>query len=100
MPEVTSEQISARLKQFDVAVKAVLAEGGVVVAGTVMRKTNWPAKEGKSASYSVQLGYFGGSCFVNVSERLWQSIGVGSYQLFVVTQRASDSSIYNTAVEP
>lgn len=99
MPEATSEQISARLKQFDSAVKSILSEGGSVIAGIVTDKNNWPAKEGRSATWSVVLSYFGGSSRVSVSQRVYDSIGIGSYHLFHVSQRASSNSIYSTAVE-
>ncbi|MGX9727832.1 MAG: hypothetical protein ACTFAK_11085 [Candidatus Electronema sp. VV] len=99
MPEVTPDQLNARFKQFDTAIKAALAEGGTIVSGIVTQKSNWPAKEGKSPSWSVVVAYFGGSSRVTVSQRLHDSIGIGSYWLFQVTQRAKDNSIYITAIE-
>ena len=100
MPEVTPEQLNARFKQFDAAIKFVLAEGGTILSGIVTQKNNWPAKEGKSPSWSVVVSYFGGSSRVSVSQRLFDSIGIGSYQLLQVTQRASANSLYSTAIEP
>ncbi len=100
MPEVTPEQLNARFKQFDTAIKAVLAEGGTTISGVVVKKTAWPAKEGRSPSWSVEVAYFGGSARVSVSQRLFDSIGIGSYQLLQVTQRASANSLYSTAIEP
>lgn len=100
MPEITAEQLNSRFKQFDSLIKSVLAEGGTIISGVVVKKTAWPAKEGRSPSWNVEVGYFGGSARISVSQRLFDSIGIGSYQLFQVTQRASASSIYSTAQEP
>lgn len=99
MPEVTAEQLNVRFKQFDAAIKAVLAEGGTIISGVVVKKTAWPAKEGRSPSWNVEVGYFGGSARISVSQRLFDSIGLGSYQLLQVMQRASSNSLYSTAIE-
>ncbi len=99
MAEVNQEQIEARLKQFSSALRSNLADGGIVVSGQVTQKNKWPAKDGKDPSWNVRLSYFGASSSVSVSQRLFDAIGVGSFQVFAVTQRASGNAIYNTAIE-
>ena len=99
MAEVNQEQVDARFKQFISQVKSNLAEGGILVSGQVTQKNKWPAKEGKDASLNVRLSYFGASYTVSVSQKLYDSVGVGTFQVFVVAQRASGNAIYNTAIE-
>lgn len=99
MSEVTADQLSTRFKQFDGAIKSFLVEGGTIISGIVIKKTAWPVKDGRSPSWNVEVAYFGGIARITVSQRLFDSIGVGSYQLFQVTQRASANSLYSTATE-
>lgn len=61
------EQISSRLKQFDVPVKNMLAEGGIFVAGVVLSKKAWPGKDGVEPSWNVEIGYRFGSSRIQVS---------------------------------
>ncbi len=93
------EQVSARLNQFKGPLSSFLSEGGVLLAGKVTKKNNYPAKDGKNPSWSVQLGVFGQTFLVSVSQKLWDTIGVGSYQVFPVMQRGYGKAIYNTVVE-
>jgi hypothetical protein len=73
---------------------------GIAIGGLIQRKTHWPAKEGKESSWSVEVAYMGGASFINVSESLYNRCGLGSYQLFRVTQRGGkEGKIYATAVE-
>jgi hypothetical protein len=72
---------------------------GIAIGGKVMKKNHWPAKEGKEPSWSVEVGYFGGKSYVNVSQQLYDRISVGTSQVFLVSQRSKDGSIYNTAIE-
>lgn len=93
------EQISSRLKQFDVPVKNMLAEGGIFIAGVVTGKTAWPAKDGREPSWNVEIGYRFGTSRIQVSQQLFATVVLGSYQLFQVSQRASGKAIYSTALE-
>jgi hypothetical protein len=73
---------------------------GIAIGGLIQRMTNWPAKDGKAASWSVEVAYMGGASFINVSEGLYKRCVIGSYQLFRVTQRGGkEGKIYATAVE-
>ncbi len=73
---------------------------GVAVGGIIQRKTHWPAKEGKDASWAVDVAYVGGTSYVSVSEVLYNRCTIGSYQLFRVVQRGGkEGKIYATAVE-
>ncbi len=99
MNEVTKEEFDARQNQFKTQLRAVLTDGGVVVSGIVVKKSESPPKDGRNSVHRVQLGTFGKTFPVKVSKACWDAIGVGSFQVFRVDQTSFDGSIYNTAVE-
>lgn len=100
MSELTKEEFDARQNQFKAQLRLILTDGGVVVSGTVSKKTSSPAKDGRDATYRVYLVIIGKTLSVKVlTKSCWDSIGVGSYQVFRVAQTTFEGSIYNTALE-
>lgn len=100
MPDLTKEDFDARQNQFKSQLRAVLTDGGVFIAGTVLKKSSSPPKDGRDSTYRVQLALFGKTLPVKLASKAsWDSIGVGSYQVFRVDQTTFEGSIYNTALE-
>jgi hypothetical protein len=99
MSELTKEEFDARQNQFKVQLRSILTDGGVVVSGTVLKKTTSPPKDGRDSIYRVQLAIFGKTLPVKVLKSCWDAIGVGSFQVFRVDQTTYEGSIYNTALE-
>jgi hypothetical protein len=99
MKEITKEEFDARQNQFKSHLRSILTEGGSFVSGDVTGKSSAPPKDGRDSTYRVQLSTYGKTFSVKVSKSLWDSIGIGSFQVFCVNQTAFDRSVYNTALE-
>ena len=59
---------------------------GIAIGGTVTGKRVWPANDNKSESYMVELSYFGSTQRVYFDEKKpYEAVGMGSYQMFMVS---------------
>lgn len=79
---------------------------GIAIGGKVVSKKHYPArtieKTGSQMeeAFVVDIAYLGGTSSVSISQERYKAIGVGSYQMFLVTQRSSkNGAIYNTSIE-
>jgi hypothetical protein len=73
---------------------------GVAVAGRVVKKTYWPAKDGKDPSWSIDIAYYGGRTTVNLPSERYEVIKLDSDIVLPISQRASGSKIYSDYVSP
>jgi hypothetical protein len=77
---------------------------GIAIGGTVVSKNHYPARSRDGfempESWRVDIAYLGGTAPISVTPQLFDRIPVGSYKMFLVTQRAGkNGAIYNTAIE-